>query len=209
MQPPTRAFRAAGLLLASLLLLFIAAEAHAQRGSNTQGIYLNVHLNGTSISYDEDEFFLQDDSHSGGGGGIEIGYGVTRLVTLYLGLNGSSISTDAVEDAYTLAHVDLGAQFNFGAGRNRAVPYADVALTARQATIGLVGDDLEIRGGGITLGGGLRYYLSRVLALDGGLALTFGTFSEIERGRVTIEIDDFSAVSARLAVGLSWYPMRR
>lgn len=210
MQSSARLLTLASTLCAALLLLFTAADAQAQRHSNTRGFFLNVHLNGTSISYDEERFPNRDNTDSGGGAGLKVGYGISPLVTFYLGLNGSSMQPEGDDSqSYTLAHVDLGAQFNFGAGRNRAVPYAELALTARQATVTAGPIDLEIRGGGITAGGGLKYFLSPMLALDGGLNFTFGTFTEVEVGAFREDIQDIGAVSARLAVGLSWYPSRR
>ena len=210
MQSTSCFLRPACLVLAALLPIFATLDAHAQRRSNTRGIFLNAHLNATSISYDEDEFPNEDNTDAGGGLGVEIGYGVSPLVTIYLGLNGSAMETDDPDvDSYSLTHVDLGVLLNIGAGRSRAVPYVDLALTGRQVTFDFPNGNLEFRGAGVTLGGGLKYFLSPVLALDGGLGVTLGTFSEAESGIVTVQINDVSAVSARLAFGLSWYPMRR
>jgi len=153
---------------------------------------------------------FEDTSHSGGGGGIQIGYGFTPLITIYLGVNGSSMSTDDIEDAYTLAHVELGSQFNFQSGRSALVPYGDIAFTFRQATIDFGSNaEVDINGGGITLGGGLKYFLSPKFALDLNLLGTFGTFTEVDFGGVAFDIDEVDATSVRLGLGLSFFPSPR
>ena len=191
-----------------VLLFLTAGNAQAQR-SNTRGIFLNAHLNAASIGYDDDEF----DTQTGGGLGVEFGYGVSNLVTLFVGVDGSVMSNEDVDDAFTLAHVDLGAQFNFGKPRSPARPYGVIALTFRQATFEFDNPnapEVDFSGGGLTLGGGLKYFLARALALDVGLNLTFGEFTDVEVGGVTVNnVLDINATSGRLAVGLSWFPSRR
>lgn len=206
----TRTFCSSLAMAACLVaLLFVTAgNAHAQR-SNTRGIYLNAHLNAVSVGYDESDF----DTQTGGGLGVGIGYGVSNLVTLFLGVDGSVMSNEDVEDAFTLAHVDLGAQFNFGKPRSAARPYGVVAFTYREATFEFDNPnapEVEFSGGGVTLGGGLKYFLSRAVALDFGLAFTFGQFTDVTVGGVTATLpDEVNATSGRLAVGLSFFPSRR
>lgn len=185
----------------------LVLPAQAQRRSNTTGLFLNAHLSGNSASYDFDNFdAFADESDSGGGLGVQIGYGFSPLVTLYLGINGAAMDSDDVEDAYTLAHVDLGGQFNFQSGRSAAVPYATVALSARQVNFETDFGDVNFNGGGLTLGGGLKYFLSPKVALDVGLTGTFGTFTEIDFGDAAFDINEIDATSVRLALGLSFFP---
>ncbi len=197
-------------LLAAFLLL-VAGSAYAQRRPNTTGLFLNVHLNATGIGYDEDALFeldFRDDTHSGGGAGVMIGYGFSPLLTLYLALNGSVIDSDDLRDEYTLAHVDAGVRFNL-VSRSPLVPYLTAGLTFRQASFDLNPGEMDFNGGGVTVGGGLKYYLSPPVALDVGLVGTVGTFTEVDFGRAAFDIDDIGAASARLMIGLSVYPTRR
>ena len=195
-----------GLLALSLLM---AVPAQAQRRSNTTGLFLNAHLNGTSMNSD-DEFLFADENHTGGGLGIQFGYGFTPLITIYLGVNGSSMSTDNIEDAYTLAHVDLGSQFNFQSGRSALVPYGNIAFSFRQATIEFANNsEIDISGGGISLGGGLKYFVSPKIAVDLNLLGTFGTFTEVDLGSASFDIDEIDAASFRLGLGLSFFPSPR
>lgn len=196
-----------------LLLLFGLAggRAEAQRAPNTTGLFLNAHLNASLIGYDRADLRtlgIIDDSHAGGGIGVMVGYGFSPLVTLYVALNGSVIDSYELRDPYTLAHVDLGLLFNF-VSRSRAVPYLTGGVTFRQASFDDNPGEIDFNGGGITLGGGLKYYASPQLALDVGLVGTFGNFTEVDVGRTTFDIDEVDAASARLMLGLSFYPTRR
>ncbi len=196
-------------LLAAFLIL-TAGSALAQRRSNTTGIFLNAHLNATGISYNLSDFDDEgDETDSGGGLGLQVGYGFSPLVTVYLAANGSGMKNDS-DDAYTLSHVDLGVRFNFGAGR-RTVPYANLAFGYRAARVevGRRGSEIEYSGGGLTLGGGVQYFLSPALALDGGLQVTLGTFTDVRVNNVIVEDRlDVESASVRLGFGLSWFPMR-
>ena len=121
-------------------------------------------------------------------------------------------AVDNIEDGVTLAHVDLGVQLNFGTARSAARPYGTLAFTYREETFDFGGDNVKIdfSGGGVTLGGGLKYFLSRLVALDIGVDLTFGTFSDVRVGGVTARnVVDLDATSGRFTVGISWFPSRR
>ena len=60
------------------------------------------------------------------------------------------------------------------------------------------------------MGGGLKYFLSSPVALDVGVDLTFGTFSDVQSGGVVLQnVVDIDATSGRFSVGLSWYPSRQ
>lgn len=192
-------------------LVLVAGRAEAQRGPNTSGLFLNAHLSGTLIGYDENDLAtlgVIDDSHGGGGIGVMVGYGFSPLITLYLGLNGSVVDGNQLRDEYILTHVDLGVLFNF-VSRSRTVPYLTGGVTFRQASFDDYPDDIDFNGGGITVGGGLKYYASRQVAVDVGLVGTLGTFTEVDVGRATFDINEIDAGSARLMLGLSFYPTRR
>jgi len=196
--------------LLGLFALCLAMALPAQAQSNTTGLFLNAHLSGNSINYDFEEFnAFEDESDTGGGLGLQIGYGFSPLVTIFLGANRASMDSDDVEDAYALWHVDLGTQLNFQSGRSAAVPYGVIALSARQVKFETNGGDINFNGGGVTLGGGIKYFLAPEFALDLGLTGTFGPFNNIEAGGITVDIDNINATSVRLGLGLSFFPSPR
>ena len=165
------------------------------RPYSTSGLFVNGHLNGSGVSFDEEA------AESGGGAGIRLGYGFGRVVTLYAGATGAMVE-DADADTYALAHVDLGLRLHVPTS-SRVTPYLDASYTG----IGMDYSDYDISAGGAgpSLGGGLLVFLASPLALDLGMKWTFGTLNEISLGGETAEVD-VDANSARFDIGLSWFP---
>ncbi len=188
-------------------LLAGATPSAAQDRSTTRGLFLQVTLDGQSLDFQEDEFEEVDE---GGGLSLRAGWGISRLVTLYLGFGGARMDGETngvVNSEYDWGSAELGSRFNFRAGR-ALVPYLDVSLrgvAAREDDL-----DLEFRGGGIAFGGGLAWYLAPTVALDAALRLGGGTFNEVQWGDITADIDedDFGYGEGRLSLGLTVYPLR-
>ncbi len=175
--------------------------------SNTERLFLQVTLDAQSVDYREDAFSETD---SGGGLSLRAGWGVSPLVTLYAGVTGATIEGDTngiTNDSYSFGGGELGVRLNFRSGRS-LVPYADVALRGVAATEDDL--DLEFRGGGITLGGGVAYYVTPAIAIDAGLHFGGGRFNEVQVGDLTADIDsdDFGYGEGRFSLGLSFYPLR-
>ena len=190
------------LLAATSLLLFpvlLAAQVPAATvRSDPTGFHLAGHLTGAAIVFEDDP------AESGAGGGLTLGWGVSRLVTIFVQGSGASIDTEDGNDTYTLAHFDLGARFNFRGPQARALPYLAVAYSGRSAGIDLDGDLFTITGAGPSFGGGLALFFTPAVALDLGLLWTTGSFTEAEfQGQK--ETVDVSAVSTRFDLGLAWW----
>ena len=207
MTTPMLRSRTASLTLATLAALLLCAPSASAQRSDTKGLFLQLTLDAQSLNYNEDDFSETDD---GGGLGLRAGWGVSRLVTLYLGAAGARIDGETngvINEEYDWAGGELGVRLNFRSGRT-VVPYLDVALrgvTAREDDI-----DLEFRGGGATLGGGIAVFLSPSVALDAGLRVGGGGFDEVQLGRLSADIDedDFGYGEGRFSVGLTLYPLR-
>lgn len=198
-------YRYVPLVLLAGLLLPETTEAQ----SRTRGLFLSGTLSGIHVSYDEEDI---DERDGGGSLDLRIGYGFSRLFTLYFGATGGEMGgedNDAIEDDYTIGIGEFGARFHFTGSKNRIVPYADVALQG--VTVQYDKEfELSFSGGALGLGGGLMYYFNNALALDLGLRGSFGAFSEVKYEGVGFEIDkdNFEFTVARLSVGLSWFPFR-
>ena len=191
------------------LLLAVAAPASAQSRSNTEGLYLGGSLGSTALFFDEADYDVNDE---GGGLNLRVGYGFSRLFTLYLGVGGARIdgvNNGLVNDEYDFGYGELGALFHFSSARRAWVPYLDIALAGVEASYD---DDFDLafRGGALALGGGVKYYVSEPLALDFGLRVRGGAFDEVETGRARFDLnaDDFEFGTAQLTFGLSWFPFR-
>jgi hypothetical protein len=193
------------LLLSALVLLATTVFAQTDETFSTKGFSMGIHLNATSWHLDEPDLDLEG-SDNGGGGGLNFGYGVSDLVTLFLNLDGASIDPGGGQ-TYTLGHGDLGARFIFGTPVKKFRPLAQVALTGAAAEIGISPNTIELSGGGLTLGGGFLYFLSQAWALDVGLDLTFGSLTEVKLNNVSVDTD-ITARTSRLNAGVRWYPGR-
>lgn len=192
---------APAVVFATLALVSLPPALHAQATwrSEATGFHVAAYGNGSAIVYED-----QSDAETGSGAGIALGYGLSQLVTLYAEVTGASVDMLALNASYTLAHVDLGARFNFGGRGSRLRPYAQAALTGVGAGLDIAGDAFTITGSGLTVGGGVAFFLLRQLALDAGVKWTFGSFDQAEYRGAKQDID-VSATSSRFNIGVAWW----
>ena len=173
--------------------------------SSTSGFNLGVFLNGSAIQAED-----SDVVESGGGLGLHLGYGFSEAVSVFLRVDVASIRSEDLADDYAMAHADIGARFSFGQPTSQFRPFLQLALSGRAISwdTGPQGD-LQARGGGVSAGAGLEYFVSPTLAIEGGLHLSHGDFSEGRLGDgdwVEFGNESFSATSSRLDLGISWHP---
>jgi hypothetical protein len=176
--------------------------------SNTEGLMVSGSVGALGITS-----AAQDDSDGGGTFGIQVGYGFSRLFTLYAGLDlggmeGENSFTQAAlqSDEYGAATFQLGGQFHFRT-YEKLVPFFDVALTGIGMGSDTSGEDRLLSGGGLSVGGGVKYFVSPVFALNGGLYFGSGTWDELEVGDETTDVGA-GYDSGRLRVGVSWFPFQ-
>lgn len=176
--------------------------------SNTSGLFLNLHLNGTAASYENDG--EESDTENGGGFGGAIGYGFGPLFGAFLRVDAASISGEEDEE-YTAAHVDLGARASFGGKTQALIPYVEGAITGRALVLDFLGEDVTYSGPAFSLGGGLQYFFSSALALDAALVFSFGEYTDVSYDDESVSLEDeaFSSTTTRLNIGVSWYPLNR
>ncbi|HEX8432845.1 MAG TPA: hypothetical protein VF625_16285 [Longimicrobium sp.] len=144
--------------------------------------------------------------------GFELGYGFPSGLALFVGGDFASVTREldlgditGEERRFGLGHVDMGARVNFGGGRRALVPYIEALLTG----IVLADDpdeaDRSRSGGAVTVGGGLQYFVTRRMAIDGGARLTAGSFSELRMDGERFDVDDQSVTTSRLNLGIKLY----
>jgi hypothetical protein len=176
---------------------------------------LSFALGGTSISSDE----FEDERETGGGFSAQLGWGFNRRFMLLVDASGSVMNDDG-DDQFVLVHGDLLGRFHFVSPTRPWVPFIEGGISARvagQDDIRIIGDngqtqtvDLEISGGGITFGGGIRYHVAPAVALGASLRFTVGEFSTIKVNNVEVEdVFELDATSTRLMFGVTWQPMLR
>jgi len=188
--------------------LFAAAPLHAQ--GRTTGVMVGLHANGTTI--DDDDADDGRETDRGGGVGFELGYGFSSGLVLFLAGDFASVNREldlgditGEERDFGLGHVDLGARVNFGGGRRALVPYLEALFTGVVLADDPDEADRSVSGGGITVGGGLQYFLTRRLAADAGVRLTAGSFTTLDLDGEEIDLDDFHVSTSRFNLGFKLY----
>ena len=196
------------LPLTALAGCLMAGPASAQE-STTRGFTIGLHISGASLAVES------QDRNNAGGGGIHVGIGLNRRVTLFLQADGAEFDDQSSGDiggVWTLGHFDLGARFNFANSLRSWVPFLQAALGYRAVSVSdpvvnsVAVDELSISGGGLTLGGGVDIYFTESLALDLQLLWTGGEFTTLTVDNVSVGGLEFDAQSSRFNVGVSWWP---
>ncbi|MEM1116766.1 MAG: outer membrane beta-barrel protein [Bacteroidota bacterium] len=141
-----------------------------------------------------------DDSFTGAGGDVTLGYAFSPAVSLYAQLSGSAGDGDGGASV-ALGGVGLGGRFHINGGRAKVVPFVGAAASFQSATFEFDGlGDVDYSGPGGEVEGGVLYFVSPALALDAGVSAAFTSLGTDARP------DDISATTLRLGVGVSWRP---
>lgn len=197
----TLSYAALGLALA------VAAPLQAQLDapSKTTGFSVGLHAEGRSFDTDTDDDF---EEFTGGGLGLELAYGFSSGLALFLDVSGGGLDSDdadeeAIDGSVTL---DLGARVNFGGGRRSLVPFLEAAVSGIALAEDDLGSDMIFGGAGVTIGGGVQYFVSRTLSLNAGLRWTNGALTTVEVDGDQEDLDDQHFDSSRLILGATWHP---
>ncbi len=202
--------------LAGLLLVAAPAASFAQNAAQpaaiTRGVFLGAGLTGTSLTIEGDEFDDEDFTENGGGLSLQIGYGFNQLFSLLVGVTGSVIQPEDGGD-FVLGHLDLLGRFSFPGTTRRVVPYVEVGVTGLGAAedesedeFGEGDSEVTFTGGGLTLGGGVNFYLAPSVALGAGVRFTAGQFDTIKIDNVSVSDLNIDTNSGRLILGVTWFP---
>jgi hypothetical protein len=172
---------------------------------------LSLGVGGASISVDG----LDREDEWGGGFSAQVGWGFTRLFTMLVDASGAVTNPD---EELVLVHFDLLGRFHFTNPGRAWVPFVETGISARIAgqddaivdtDEGTQTVDLEMAGGGLTVGGGLQYHLTSAISLGASVRWTVGEFSTVEFSNVEVDGFKLDATSTRLNLAITWWPMRR
>jgi len=136
------------------------------------------------------------DTVTGTGGSLVLGYGFNPTWAFYTESSGADIG------GATLAHFDIGARAHFLAPTYRAVPFIQFGLSGRAISDGV----LTVSGAGVSFGGGVNVHMTPGFAFSGAIDWSVGTFSQYRLGTISGNDLNVRAVSARLHLGLIWFP---
>lgn len=203
----------ATMLFSVLLCLGSVVDGSAQQ-STTQGWVFGFDLGGEAVSF--------ENKPSARGvlvGPLRVGYGLNRIVSLYASASYADVDVQEFDafDKVTFAHVDYGVRLHLANSR-RWVPYGDLALTFWPVSDVLKNGERTTTDFSslptFSLGGGFAIYLSEAWALDVNFKLGKGYFKDVEVDNISDggtrehlhKFLDIHAESARLTVGVSWWP---
>jgi opacity protein-like surface antigen len=212
------------LVLAALAAAVATAPAAAQAvdpvQSNTSGVLLGIGLNASTIHADDETL---GSGKVGGGIFLQLGYGFGSHFALYSELSAAAIDDkrggeDWGDPRLGLAHFDLGARIHFGGERSKVRPFLQAAVGARAVTRANVPDiddngdmvyeDYAISGGSATVGVGVDYFFTPVLALHTSAQVSGGKFTRQTLGDRTLDNLDVSSTTGRVNLGVNWFPSR-
>ena len=151
---------------------------------------------------------------------LVVGYGLNRIIALHLGIYEADLDVQEFDafDKVTFGHVDLGLRLHLANSLRRWVPYGDIAFTFWLVSDVLKnGEHTTTDFSGLptfSLGGGLAIYLSEAWALDANFKGAKGAFKDVPVDNISVgggeqhvhTFLDIDAESARLTVGVSWWP---
>lgn len=193
--------------LAAIVLSAAPVAAQTPAASSTKGFFIGAHLNGSEVTFDEADF--EEESSNGGGLGLQLGYGFTPQFALFADLTAAGL-----EDETAFGHFDFGVRYAFTSPTRRWVPSIDAAITGRvlardDAEFEGETADVELFGGGFTLGVGLQYYTAPSWAIGAAVKWTSGEFDSFRVDNVTIDGLEIDATSTRFNIGVTWFPQAR
>ena len=204
--------------LAVVATVAFAVTAHAQQSQHpvmpSSRWVLNGHSTaalGTSVGDD----FGSLDTQGGLGAGVEVGYRVTPRLLAYAGLD---IAKQGVDEAgldgdFGLTHIEAGARLSFPITGSKLMPYVGGWVGRRSLTTTMddfetgTSSDLSLSGLGAGASGGVQFFVSPSLALDGGVSLGIGKMGNV---KVDGHKEDWgtpnNTTTTRLRFGANWYP---
>jgi len=111
---------------------------------------------------------------------------------------------------YGLGHFDVGMRAHFRTGEHVVVPFLQAGLSGRGEALSFTTrtgqHDLTAGGAGVAFGGGLNVHVRPALAISAGITWSVGNFSDYTLDKQTVPLTSLSATSARVHVGIVWFP---
>ena len=147
--------------------------------------------------------------------GLQAGYTFLPWLAAFLNVDRSDHDSLSPlgEDGYSLHHVELAARFLYHVPRiERIVVHANVGLGMRQiynkhARIETASGRMILTARELNAGGGVHYFVTTHIAVDGNVQFGFGSFSRATiPGQPRQSIRTENVVSTRLRAGIAWYP---
>lgn len=199
-------------LVLALAICFVAHSASAQTSadkSTSSKFFVGVGFEGAAISTNVATNVTE--TESGSGAGVVVGYGFTPTWALYGNISGANIQS--VGGSYGLGHFDVGARVHFRAGPNTVVPFLQFGLDGRAVSAdfhsGSTTRTVTASGTGVAVGAGLNAHFTRAFAFSGAVTWSFGSFTNFTVDNGSVPSSSISATSARVHIGIIWFPQAK
>jgi hypothetical protein len=171
-------------------------------------VFVGVGFEGNAIAMTEPG--LPSVTENGRGFGFLIGYGFNRRASLYGQISAASIGYAGGFGSYAMAHVDIGTRIHFLSGPGRVVPFLQLGLSSRAIRGNFLFSDglytIDAAGAGFGFGVGLNAHFTPVTAFSAAVSWSGGDFSQYKIDNIEVTGSPFSALSARVHLGLVWFP---
>ena len=173
----------------------------------------SVAVLGTTVSDGVQEGDLR--TNAGLGAGVQVGYLITPRLSAYAGLELAKQGSDVtgVDGNFGLTHLEAGAHLSLPVRGSKMTPYLGAWVGRRSLSTTLVdvltGERMPLSVSGIAAGvsGGMQYFVSPKLALDGALSLGIGKMGHLKANGNQGDIPGIkNTTTTRLQFGANWYP---
>lgn len=181
-----------------------SSQVIPQGKSRSRGFFVGVGLEGNGVVVEG-----SDEAESGSGFGVTVGYGFNRQVAIYGQISGANIDSSDGFGSYGLGHFDIGVRGHFRAPEKTVVPFIQVGLSGRAAALDFFGDRVETNGAGFAFGGGLNAHFTPAVAFTTHVVWSIGNMSNGKVNGVTVPLDSFGFGTARVHVGVVWFPQSK
>jgi hypothetical protein len=169
--------------------------------SNTKGFFIGLDVEGNGLMTNAPGASTE----SGEGGGVILGYGFNRHVSLYA--DGSdALMNAATGGTYSLAHADLGFRVHFRSGPHALVPFLEFGATGRTVSTTQGTTTYSSTGVGGSAGAGFNAYFTRSVALSAAVDWSIGSFNNYQIDNLGVAGPSVDAQTARVHLGLVWFP---
>lgn len=207
------------ILFFLLGLMAIGTQLHSQSvQSISQGF--SVHLHGQIARWNSSSLFLSDisgEDPTGLGIGVELRYGITSIISGYLGFEGINFDNHDEWENYKTKLYRLGGQYNFGGTTSKIRPFlhaGGVYQNFNLARIFINGTEpvdnakLVSKGFAVEIGGGLKYYVIPEFSLELAVTGQFGKYGSnfVNGSKYSFEETiDTQHLFVRLGVGYHFF----
>ena len=197
-----------------------APMSAGNRADRPSGFMLNVHsvgVPGLAIGGGEDQGQNGTFNTSfGAGAGVTLGWGFNGIFSAFTTVDlakQNTAPTDVPQGSWGLAHMEVGARANLPLGTMATIPYVTASFGGRSLAAQATFDDGEktdvsLSGHYFGLGAGIEHAFSRTMAVDAGVDVGFGKFSQVKVGGDETTDDVDPTRSIRMRLGVTWRPKR-